>query len=196
MMIDLSLGTAKLLIWEDFLNQKDADSWFEHFYSTVQWRSEQVKVFGKVYDQPRLTALYADEERSYTYAGLTLEAFSFTEKMERLKSDIEDITRHRFNSCLFNLYRNEKDSNGWHADDEPELGSQPVIASLSLGATRRFHIKHKRDKTLKRTIDLTHGSLLLMAGASQKDFKHQLPKTQSPKAPRINLTFRYIFEGL
>ena len=196
MMIDLSLGTAKLLIWEDFLNQKDADSWFEHFYSTVQWRSEQVKVFGKVYDQPRLTALYADEERSYTYAGLTLEAFSFTEKMERLKSDIEDITRHRFNSCLFNLYRNEKDSNGWHADDEPELGSQPVIASLSLGATRRFHIKHKRDKTLKRTIDLTHGSLLLMAGASQKDFKHQLPKTQSPKAPRINLTFRYIFKGL
>lgn len=196
MMIDLSLGTAKLLIWEDFLNQTDADNWFEHFYSTVQWRSEQVKVFGKVYDQPRLTALYADEERSYTYAGLTLEAFSFNEKMKQLKSDIEDVTRHRYNSCLFNLYRNEKDSNGWHADDEPELGSQPVIASLSLGATRRFHIKHKRDKTLKRTIDLTHGSLLLMAGASQKDFKHQLPKTQSPKAPRINLTFRYIFEGL
>lgn len=196
MMIDLSIGTAKLLIWENFLNQTDADSWFEHFYSTVQWRSEQVKVFGKIYDQPRLTALYADEERSYTYAGLTLEAFSFTEEMKRLKKNIEDVTGHRYNSCLFNLYRNEKDSNGWHADDEPELGPQPVIASLSLGATRRFHIKHKRDKTLKKTIDLRHGSLLLMAGASQKDFKHQLPKTQTPKAPRINLTFRYIFEEL
>ncbi len=196
MMMDLSIGTAKLLIWENFLNQTEANSWYKHFNSTVQWRSEQVKVFGKFYDQPRLTALYADEEKSYTYAGLTLEAFSFTEKMKRLKNDIEYVTTYRYNSCLFNLYRNEKDSNGWHADDEPELGPQPVIASLSLGATRRFHLKHKMDKTLKRTIELRHGSLLLMAGTTQKDFKHQLPKTQTPKAPRINLTFRYIFEKL
>jgi alkylated DNA repair dioxygenase AlkB len=196
MMMDLSIGTAKLLIWENFLNQTEANSWYKHFNSTVQWRSEQVKVFGKFYDQPRLTALYADEEKSYTYAGLTLEAFSFTEKMKRLKNDIEYVTTYRYNSCLFNLYRNEKDSNGWHADDEPELGPQPVIASLSLGATRRFHLKHKMDKTLKRTIELRHGSLLLMAGTTQKDFKHQLPKTQTPKAPRINLTFRYIFEKI
>lgn len=196
MMIDVSIGTAKLLIWEDFLNQTEADSWFEHLNSTVRWQSEQVKVFGKIYDQPRLTALYADEERSYTYAGLTLNAFSFTEKMKLLKNEIEDLTGHRYNSCLFNLYRNEKDSNGWHADDEPELGPTPVIASLSLGATRRFHIKHKTDKTLKQSIDLKHGSLLLMGGRSQLDFKHQLPKTRTPKASRINLTFRYIFEGL
>ncbi|MDA0380133.1 MAG: alpha-ketoglutarate-dependent dioxygenase AlkB [Bacteroidetes bacterium] len=195
-MIDLSIGSATLHYWPDFLSPDRADYYFKRFYTDSPWRSEKVTVFGKVYDQPRLTALYSNSPRSYSYSGLTLDSHPFHPELSALKEQLEKQVGYSFNSCLFNLYRDENDSNGWHADDEKELGELPVIASLSLGESRLFHLKHKTDKTLKRSIALEHGSLLLMAGKTQKEFKHQLPKTKKPKTARINLTFRYIFEAL
>ena len=195
-MIDLSIGSATLHYWPNFLSPDRADYYFQKFYAGTPWRSDKVVVFGKVYDQPRLTALYSDGPRSYSYSGLRLDSQPFYPELSALKEQLEKQVGHSFNSCLFNLYRDENDSNGWHADDEKELGTLPVIASLSLGELRQFHLKHKTDKTLRRSLALEHGSLLLMAGRTQKDFKHQLPKTKKAKAPRINLTFRFIFEEL
>jgi alkylated DNA repair dioxygenase AlkB len=195
-MIDLSIGSATLHYWPNFLSPDRADYYFKKFYADTPWRSDKVVVFGKVYDQPRLTALYSDSPRSYSYSGLRLDSHPFYPELNALKEQLEKQVGHSFNSCLFNLYRDENDSNGWHADDEKELGMLPVIASVSLGELRQFHLKHKTDKTLRCSLALEHGSLLLMAGRTQKDFKHQLPKTKKAKAPRINLTFRFIFETL
>jgi alkylated DNA repair dioxygenase AlkB len=195
-MIDLSIHTAKLHFWPDFLTENQADELFEELKTSNLWRQDKVKVFGKTYDQPRLCFLAADRKVNYTYSGLTLPAVDFSKSLSLIKTRIEQTSSTRFNSCLANLYRDGNDSNGWHSDDEKELGDEPVIASLSLGVTRNFDLKHKRNKLIKKRIELTHGSLLLMSGRTQKDFKHQIAKSKRIHEPRINLTFRYIFEAL
>lgn len=195
-MIDLSIDTAKLHFWPDFLTENQADELFEELKTSNLWRQDKVKVFGKTYDQPRLCFLAADRKVNYTYSGLTLPAVDFSKSLSLIKTRIEQISSTRFNSCLANLYRDGNDSNGWHSDDEKELGDEPVIASLSLGVTRNFDLKHKRNRLIKKRIELTHGSLLLMSGKTQKDFKHQIAKSKRIHEPRINLTFRYIFEAL
>jgi len=195
-MIDLSIDTAKLHFWSDFLTENQADELFEELKTSNLWRQDKVKVFGKTYDQPRLCFLAADRKVNYTYSGLTLPAVDFSKSLSLIKTRIEQTSSTRFNSCLANLYRDGNDSNGWHSDDEKELGDEPVIASLSLGVTRNFDLKHKRNRLIKKRIELTHGSLLLMSGRTQKDFKHQIAKSKRIHEPRINLTFRYIFEAL
>ena len=195
-MIDLSIDTAKLHFWPDFLTENQADELFEELKTSNLWRQDKVKVFGKTYDQPRLCFLAADREVNYTYSGLTLPAVDFSKSLSLIKTRIEQTSSTRFNSCLANLYRDGNDSNGWHSDDEKELGDEPIIASLSLGVTRNFDLKHKRNRLIKKRIELTHGSLLLMSGRTQKDFKHQIAKSKRIHEPRINLTFRYIFEAL
>lgn len=195
-MIDLSIDTAKLHFWPDFLTENQADELFEELKTSNLWRQDKVKVFGKTYDQPRLCFLAADRKVNYTYSGLTLPAVDFSKSLSLIKTRIEQTSATRFNSCLANLYRDGNDSNGWHSDDEKELGDEPVIASLSLGVTRNFDLKHKRNRLINKRIELTHGSLLLMSGRTQKDFKHQIAKSKRIHEPRINLTFRYIFEAL
>jgi alkylated DNA repair dioxygenase AlkB len=195
-MIDLSIDTAKLHFWPDFLTENQAYELFEELKTSNLWRQDKVKVFGKTYDQPRLCFLAADRKVNYTYSGLTLPAVDFSKSLSLIKTRIEQTSSTRFNSCLANLYRDGNDSNGWHSDDEKELGDEPVIASLSLGVTRNFDLKHKRNRLIKKRIELTHGSLLLMSGRTQKDFKHQIAKSKRIHEPRINLTFRYIFEAL
>jgi len=195
-MIDLSIDTAKLHFWPDFLKENQADELFEELKTSNLWRQDKVKVFGKTYDQPRLCFLAADSKVNYTYSGLTLPAVDFSKSLSLIKTRIEQTSSTRFNSCLANLYRDGNDSNGWHSDDEKELGDEPVIASLSLGVTRNFDLKHKRNRLINKRIELTHGSLLLMSGRTQKDFKHQIAKSKRIHEPRINLTFRYIFEAL
>lgn len=195
-MIDLSIDTAKLHFWPDFLTENQADELFEELKTSNLWRQDKVKVFGKTYDQPRLCFLAADRKVNYTYSGLTLPAVDFSKSLSLIKTRIEQTSSTRFNSCLANLYRDGNDSNGWHSDDEKELGDEPLIASLSLGVTRNFDLKHKRNRLIKKRIELTHGSLLLMSGRTQKDFKHQIAKSKRIHEPRINLTFRYIFEAL
>jgi alkylated DNA repair dioxygenase AlkB len=195
-MIDLSIDSAKLHFWPNFLSTFEADELYAELLKVSLWRQDKVKVFGKVYDQPRLCFLAADEKINYTYSGLTLPAVEFSESLLSLKNRIEETTSAKFNSCLANLYRDGNDSNGWHSDDEKELGSQPIIASISLGVTRNFDLKHKKNSLLKKRIELNHGSLLLMSGRTQEDFKHQIAKSKRIHEPRINLTFRYIFEEL
>jgi alkylated DNA repair dioxygenase AlkB len=146
-------------------------------------------VYGKRYVQPRLTAWYG--EARYTYSGLTLQPLPLTPLLEQLRAAVEHATGRRYNSVLLNYYRDGADSMGMHSDDEPELGAEPVIASLSYGATRTFTLRHKRSKRTVK-LDLTDGSLLLMAGKFQANWHHGIAKTAKVVGPRINLTFRFV----
>jgi alkylated DNA repair dioxygenase AlkB len=152
-------------------------------------------MYGKRIAVPRLTAWFGDAETNYTYSGLTMVPEPWTPELLELKSRLEPRARGTtFNSVLLNLYRDGNDSVAWHSDDEPELGRNPVIASLSLGQARSFRLKHDHDDSIPPVqIELTHGSLLVMSGALQHHWKHQLPKRRSVNlGPRINLTFRQI----
>jgi alkylated DNA repair dioxygenase AlkB len=155
----------------------------------TDWREESVVVYGKRHLQPRLSAWYGDA--AYTYSGLHLQPAPFTPLLNTLRHAVETATGQTFNSVLLNYYRNERDSMGMHSDDEPELGPAPAIASLSFGGTRTFILKHKHNKKTVR-IELTDGSLLLMAGETQKHWLHGINKMTKMLQTRINLTFRNI----
>jgi alkylated DNA repair dioxygenase AlkB len=156
----------------------------------TDWRSESITLWGKQFLQPRLTAWHGDA--SYTYSGLTMAARPFTPLLAEIRQAVEAASGRRFNSVLLNYYRNERDSMGMHSDDEPELGPEPAIASVSFGATRTFILRHKRSKRSVK-LDLTDGSMLLMAGATQANWSHGINKATRPLGPRLNLTFRFIF---
>jgi len=155
----------------------------------TEWREESIVVYGKRHLQPRLSAWYGDA--AYSYSGLRLAPAPWTPLLETLRQAVQSATGHRFNSVLLNQYRNERDSMGMHSDDEPELGPQPVIASLSFGAARTFILKHKHNKKTVR-FELTDGSLLLMSGATQRNWLHGINKVTRMLQPRVNLTFRNI----
>jgi alkylated DNA repair dioxygenase AlkB len=153
------------------------------------WRAETVTVFGQRHPQPRLTAWHG--EASYTYSGLTLAPLPFTPLLQAIREAAEAATGHRYNSVLLNYYRDGRDSMGMHADNEPELGPEPAIASVSFGATRAFVLRHRRTgRTLK--LDLADGSLLFMGGTLQQHWLHGINKTAKPLGPRVNLTFRRV----
>jgi alkylated DNA repair dioxygenase AlkB len=155
----------------------------------IEWREESIVLFGRPMKQPRLSAWYG--EASYTYSGRTFHPLPFTPLLLDIKRAVEGVTGHRFNSVLLNCCRNERDSMGFHSDDEPELGPEPAIASVTFGATRTFILKHRKlPKTVK--LDLTDGSLLLMAGVLQQHWRHGINKETRPRGLRINLTFRLI----
>jgi alkylated DNA repair dioxygenase AlkB len=159
------------------------------------WRADSVVVWGKTYPQPRLTAWYGDEDARYEYSGLGLDPLPWTARLLAIKAGVEQAAGSRFNSVLLNYYRNERDSMGMHSDDEPELGALPVIASLSLGETRTLVFRHRSDRSRKPVrIELGDGSLLLMRGLTQRNWKHGIAKERRPCGARINLTFRRIIE--
>lgn len=187
----LALEDGSAIYIRDFLAPPDAQSYFEEFFNYLEWQQHDIKIFGKSIPQPRLTALYATNKKSYSYSGLHLQPNAFTLGLENLNKLIKKETGYLFTHCLANLYRDGKDSMGWHSDDEKELGKQPLIASVSLGSARKFQLKHKT-KNLKHNLELEPGSLLLMQGTTQQFWKHQLPKTRATISPRINLTFRNI----
>ena len=175
-----------------FFSNIEANKYFNLLKKEIQWQQDNIKIFGKIYLQPRLTALYANNNKSYSYSNIKMQPITFTPTLFDIKSKIEKRINSQFTSCLLNLYRNGQDSNGWHADNEKELGLNPVIASLSLGAERVFHMKHRNDKKEKVKINLTNGSLLVMRGRTQHHWLHQIPKTRKKVEERINLTFRII----
>jgi alkylated DNA repair dioxygenase AlkB len=162
---------------------------FERLLRETAWRHDTVVVYGKRYLQPRLSAWHG--EASYTYSGLRLEPLPMTPLLAQLRAAVEDATGRRYNSVLLNYYRDGADSMGMHSDDEPELGPQPALASLSYGATRSFILRHKRSKRTVK-LELEDGNLLLMAGDMQQNWLHGINKTAKPTGPRLNLTFRYI----
>ena len=150
---------------------------FEQLRSGTPWQQDDIKVFGKVYAQPRLTALYGNNNESYTYSGIRMQPHRFTDTLLDIKNRVELFVKHGFTSVLLNLYRSGSDSNGWHADNEKELGKNPVIASISFGEERPFHFKHRTIKNERHKLNLEHGSLLIMKGEMQHYWLHQIAKT-------------------
>ncbi|MDJ0828122.1 MAG: alpha-ketoglutarate-dependent dioxygenase AlkB [Rhodobacter sp.] len=188
----IPLKDADVIYYPNFLSSAAASEAFEKILNETPWQQDDIKVFGKVYKQPRLTALYGEEGKTYTYSGIEMYPKPFTPFLQGIKEKIEAVSETRFTTVLLNLYRDGTDSNGWHSDDEKELGDKPVIASLSLGVKRKFKMKHKKEPRLKHDIILEHGSLLLMKGKTQECWLHQIPKSKVITQPRINLTFRVI----
>jgi alkylated DNA repair dioxygenase AlkB len=190
--IVLNLPDAEIIYYPHFFDKKEADAIFDELTNEIPWQQDDIKVFGKIHPQPRLTALFGNEGKPYSYSNIKMQPHPWNLLLQKIKLHIESVTDANFTTVLLNQYRDGKDSNGWHADNEKELGTNPVIASLSFGAERTFQFKHNTDKSLKKSIVLEHGSLLLMKGTTQHFWKHQIPKTSKPIGSRINLTFRYI----
>ena len=190
--IILPLPDAVFEYYPNFIDNETADRLFEKILQETPWQQDDIILFGKKIPQPRLTALFGDQGLTYTYSKLTLNANKWNTPLMFLKNEIENKTQLQFNAALLNFYRNENDSNGWHADNEKELGLDPIVASLSLGETRVFQLKHNTKTDIKKSIDLKHGSLILMKEGSQLHYKHQIPKSSKMKKPRINITFRSI----
>lgn len=190
--IDFDLPDAEVIYYPAFINSNESLQLFKKLLEETPWQHDTIKLFGKTHLQPRLTAFYGAEDLSYSYSNIKMEAHSWTPTLLALKKSIETEAKTTFNSVLINLYRDGKDSNGWHADNEKELGINPIIGSLTLGSERFFHLKHTILAESKCKIKLENGSLLLMKGSTQHFYKHQIPKTKQQISPRINLTFRTI----
>jgi alkylated DNA repair dioxygenase AlkB len=189
----LCMEDADVKFMSKFYAQPLSGEYKDILLDETPWCQEKITLWGKEHWQPRLTAWYGDAGTDYSYSGIFLVPNVWTPTLRQIKSDIEALTGYRFNSVLLNLYRDERDSVGWHADAERELGHEPVIASLSLGETRTFKFKHRTRREFKPlSIDLTDGSLLIMAGSTQQFWLHGVDKERKTKGPRINLTFRNI----
>lgn len=189
--MEIELSDLKIEFTADFLNTELAEDYYRRLKEELDWRQENITVFGKTHKTPRLTYWMGDEGTDYRYSNMTMQPQPWSPLGRQIKSAVEVATGHSYNSVLINYYRDGRDSNGWHSDDEPELGCRPVIASLSLGAARDFQLRHKFRQQLKHNILLTPGSLLLMQGDTQKFWQHQVPKRAQVDG-RINLTFRTI----
>lgn len=190
--IHLNLPDAEIIYYPAFFTKEEADSIYEKLINEIPWQQDSIRVFGKIHPQPRLTALFGNEGKSYSYSNIEMQPHAWNSLLQKIKSKIESVSNTNFTTVLLNYYRDGKDSNGWHADNEKELGINPVIASVSFGAERMFQLKHNSNKDQKINILLEHGSLLLMNGTTQHFWKHQIPKTTKPIGPRINGTFRVI----
>jgi alkylated DNA repair dioxygenase AlkB len=173
----------------EYLPWKDAAALFKSLRNSVEWEQKELVLYGKLIPIPRMTAWFGDPEADYTYSGIRNEAKPWTSELSLLRDRISESLGLEFNSALLNLYEGGHHSVSWHSDDEPELGPSPTIASISLGATRRFRIRHKKTRET-RHIDAADGSLLVMSGSSQQEWEHCLPKVSRPIGERINITFR------
>ncbi len=191
----LDLPDAGVSLFPAFFSASLADRLFVELRDTTAWRQEIATLYGRKINQPRLTAWYGDEGNDYTYSGIKNVALPWTAAILEVKRAVEPPSGVEFNSVLLNRYRTGRDSVSWHADDEPEFGERPVIASVSFGGTRTFQLKHKKRRELKASVELTHGSLLIMRGGTQANWLHQVPKTAKLVNERLNLTFRAILYG-
>lgn len=169
-----------------------SEKYFNELFAGILWKQEPIKLFGKEIMQPRLTAWYGDMEKPYEYSGLKMETVPWIQPLLEIKKVADEYSSTISSSVLLNLYRDENDSLGWHRDNEKMLGPEPVIASVSLGATRLFQFRNYQTKDQLICIDLEPGSLLIMKGLSQKLWEHRLPKTKKQRGARINLTFREV----
>jgi alkylated DNA repair dioxygenase AlkB len=189
----LDLPDADIRYWSRVDLGAPVDRVLRELIDQTPWRAEVITLYGQQYPQPRLTAWYGDPGAHYTYSGLALTPLPWTKLLADIRCHVEAVTGASFNSVLMNYYRDHRDSMGMHSDDEPELGSNPVIASLSLGEQRTFVLKHKFNKDSKPVnVVLESGSLLLMQGATQHHWKHGINKLTRPCGPRVNLTFRRV----
>lgn len=187
----LSQLDGELTLIEHFIADTEAQQFFTTLKNEVPWHDEHIRMFGKDVLVPRRVCWCGDPGAVYSYSGVRHEPLSWTPALLELKQRVEVATQQRFNSVLGNLYRDQNDSMGWHADKEKELGTQPYIASLSFGAARVFRVQHNQSKQIIN-VTLNHGSLLTMSGLFQEHWRHCVPKQRDATLSRINLTFRYI----
>jgi alkylated DNA repair dioxygenase AlkB len=173
------------------LSSSEANQYFDLLMKNILWKNDEVIIFGKHIVTKRKAAWYGDSNYLYTYSNITKQALPWTKELSGLKQMVEEFAGVKFNSCLLNLYHNGDEGMGWHSDDEESLGKNNTIASMSLGAERKFLIKHKQSKQTVSLV-LEHGSLLIMKDATQRNWLHSLPKSKNIVQPRINLTFRTI----
>jgi alkylated DNA repair dioxygenase AlkB len=192
------LADADIAMLPRWLERNEADALFADLSTGLGWEVHRLRMFGREIDSPRLSYWVGDADAVYTYSRTRFEPHPWTPTLDALRERVEAVCGSRFNSVLANLYRDGGDSMGWHSDDERELGGRPVIASLSLGEERRFRFRRRPDPDAPRvsrapvSLVLAHGSVLRMAGDTQRLYQHELPKVRGPTGPRINLTFRYI----
>jgi alkylated DNA repair dioxygenase AlkB len=195
--VALELPDAELLLYPTIELGGSPEALLDRLIRDTPWRAEEITVFGKTYLQPRLVAWYGDPGARYTYSGIPHEPRPWSALLTRLKARVEQVTGSRFNSVLLNYYRDQRDSMGLHSDDEPELGAEPVIASLSLGEERRLVFRHRSRRDLETfSVPLPSGSLLVMRGATQRHWKHGIRKLTRRCGPRVNLTFRRVYPDL
>lgn len=187
----LTLTDAEVSLDSHWLGPAEADRLLHGLHETIGWENHRIRLFGRQHASPRLSCWIGDPEATYRYSGSLFEPRPWPPSMIPLRERLSRQFGVAFNSVLANLYRDGRDCMGWHSDAEPELGESPVIASVSLGAVRRFVLKHRQTQE-KLAIELPHGSLLVMAGATQRHYRHALPRTAKPVGMRINLTFRRI----
>lgn len=191
--MQFNMSDADLKYYPNFIPSEEATNLMQLLQNSLDWRQEKITLYGKTHDVPRLQAWYGDESAGYQYSNLTMRPLPWNPVLLELKQKCESASNSRFNSVLANLYRHGQDGMGRHADNEPELGQQPVIASLSFGEIRNLDFYHNKSREKVR-VPLAHGSLLLMRGATQTHWQHGVAKTKKTLAARINLTFRHIFK--
>jgi alkylated DNA repair dioxygenase AlkB len=181
-------GDGSAILYPEFLESTLADEILEEIITTNNWEQQTLLMFGKMVEEPRLSTWHSDGQ-SYAYSGKPRQAQPWTGTLRMLREQCEQHTDHTFNGVLVNYYRNGDDHLGWHSDDELVNGPEPVIASISLGAERRFDMRHRETGVLATTM-LSHGSLLVMSGLSQRCWEHRVPKMSNLIGPRVNFTFR------
>lgn len=181
---------GEVLFFPAFFEKEESDRFLKILATEIPWKQEPIRIFGKEIMQPRLTSWHGD--KPYAYSGITMHPHPWTAELEGIKRKVESIAKITFNSVLLNLYRHGQDSMGWHRDNEKELGENPVIGSVSFGQTRIFKLRNYENKKEVISVELTHGSLLLMQGSTQHFWEHHIPKTGKALFPRINLTYRKI----
>ena len=186
-----TIENGTFLFYPHFFSKPESDQYFRELRQGINWKQETMNMYGKRINFPRLTAWYGDNDKPYSFSGITLSPEAWTDSLMEIKNKIEPKSDVIFNSVLLNLYRSGNDSISWHTDAEPELGRDPVIASVNFGETRNFQLRHIETKE-KIEIELVHGSLLIMQGELQHFWQHQVPKTSRKVNERINLTFRVI----
>jgi alkylated DNA repair dioxygenase AlkB len=189
----IALLDADVRLWRAAWDDVEAPRVLDDLLKTVDWQHEEIVIFGRRQRVPRLVAWHGDPDAAYVYSGTMHEPRAWTPLLQAIRNRVQALTGQAFNSVLLNRYRDGRDGMGWHADDEPELGRNPAVASVSFGAMRRFQLRHRRRRLEKTTIKLGNGDLLLMAGATQHHYVHAVPKTAQPVGERINLTFRLVY---
>ncbi|MEE9431132.1 MAG: alpha-ketoglutarate-dependent dioxygenase AlkB [Melioribacteraceae bacterium] len=187
----IKIQDGEYIYLPNFFNKQKSDRLFKALFENIDWKQEEMNMYGRVVKFPRLTAWYGDNNKPYSFSGIKLNPTTWNDELLEIKKAIEPKCEAIFNSVLLNQYRDGSDSISWHTDAEKELGINPIIASVNFGATRKFQLRHKETKE-KIEIELKHGSLLIMKGALQHFWQHQVPKTKKKVGNRINLTFRII----
>lgn len=189
---DFDLPDAQVRLVRGWLEPPAADALMAGLLEQVPWEVHRIRLFGREVASPRLSCWIGDADAAYRYSGTRFQPRPWLPALAALRDRLASELAQPFNSVLANRYRSGADAMGWHSDDERELGPGPLIASVSLGATRRFLLCHRGDPAQRLALDLEQGSLLLMGGQTQQYWKHALPRTARPVGERINLTFRQV----